>query len=76
MPFSRNFHAPWEKAFPSREILSEARLEDFKEHAIPIEKEEYDRLLAEKSRIQEADDRREYLWDRNPWTYMDDDDSV
>ena len=37
-------HGYWEK-IPSKECLSEAGLSYFKEHAIPISKEEYDRLI-------------------------------
>ena len=74
MPYSQNYHAPWEKAFPSREVISDKRLEHFKANATPISKEEYDRLLKRKADIQAADDKREYMWDRNPWSYMDDED--
>ena len=74
LPYSPNFHAAWETAFPRKEILAQASLKHFIEHATPITKEEYDRLLKKKSDIQAEDDRLEYLWDRNPWSYMDDDD--
>ena len=74
LPYSTNFHASWETAFPSKEILAKGRLSHFIQHATPITKEEYERLLKKKADIQAEDDRLEYMWDSNPWSYMDDDD--
>ena len=61
LPISPNFHGYWEK-LPSKECISEAGLSYFKEHAIPIDKEEYDRLIEIKKNRQHADDRAEYMW--------------
>ena len=74
LPYSKNYHAPWETAFSPRETISSERLAHFVAHAVPISKEEYETLTRRKSAIQEEDDRMEYLWDRNPWSFMEDDD--
>ena len=73
LPYSQNFHAPWETAFPSRQILPEDRLEYFKIHAEPITQAEYERLRKIKQDTQDADDKMEYMFDSNPWSYLDDD---
>ena len=61
LPVSPEFHGYWEK-LPSEKKISEENLEYFKMHAIPITKEEYDRLLKIKKDIQHADDDMEYRW--------------
>ena len=45
-----------------RQTISEAGLATFVRLAIPISKEEYDRLTDIKSDRQEADSRAEYMW--------------
>ena len=61
LPISPEFHGYWEK-LPSEKRISDAGLEYFKTHAVPITKEEYDRLIKIKKGIQHADDDMEYRW--------------
>lgn len=61
LPFSPNFHSYWQ-GLPSKKQISEAGLENFKKHATPISKEEYDRLITIKKERQHADDKAEYMW--------------
>ena len=61
LPYSRNYYSLWE-GLPMRRTVSEAGLAAFLRLAIPISKEEYDRLTGIKSARQEADSRAEYMW--------------
>ena len=61
LPFSRNYYSVWE-GLPSRRTISAEGLETFKRLAVPISKEEYDRLTSIKCDRQEADSRAEYMW--------------
>ena len=61
LPYSRNYYSLWE-GLPMRQTISEAGLATFVRLAIPISKEEYDRLTDIKSDRQEADSRAEYMW--------------
>ena len=61
LPYSRNYYSLWE-GLPMRRTISEAGLAAFLRLAIPISKEEYDRLTGIKSARQEADSHAEYMW--------------
>ena len=61
LPISENYHIFW-SGLPDRRTLSEDGLPNFLARAIPIDKEEYDRLCAIKQQIQQADDDAEYRW--------------
>ena len=61
LPYSRNYYSLWE-GLPMRRTISEAGLAAFLRLAIPISKEEYDRLTGIKSARQEADSYAEYMW--------------
>ena len=61
VPYSRNYYSVWE-GLPMRRTIAEAGLPTFIRLAIPISKEEYDRLTEIKCDRQEADSRAEYMW--------------
>ena len=61
LPYSHNYYSVWE-GLPMRRTISKAGLSAFIRLAIPISKEEYDRLTEIKCDRQEADSRAEYMW--------------
>jgi hypothetical protein len=61
LPYSRNHYSLWE-GLPMRRTIGKAGLPTFIRLAIPISKEEYDRLTEIKCNRQEADSRAEYMW--------------
>ena len=61
LPYSRNYYSVWE-GLPMRRTISKEGLATFLRLAIPISKEEYDRLTKIKCDRQEVDSRAEYMW--------------